>query len=201
MKVDRILSVIMLLLNRKKISAPELSKIFDVSVRTIYRDIETISRAGIPIVTETGVKGGISILEDFKIDKYLLSASDITSTMLALTSIYPSLLESDSSYILAKHKNESLERERIKSEYKSAVIKVMLHFDESHKDDIAQKYDLTIVSFNEDGYYEAYVYIEADEKEYDRLLSIGDKCECIEPHHVREYIKNKIAAIIKIYNS
>ena len=201
MKVDRMLSIIMLLLHRKIISAPELSKIFDVSVRTIYRDIETISHAGIPVVTETGVKGGVSILEEFKIDKYLFSASDIASTMITLTSIYPNLLESDSSYILAKHKNESLERERIKSGYKSAVIKVMLRFGESHKNDIAQQYDLNIVSFGNDGYYEAYIYIEANEKEYDRLLSIGSKCECIEPYHVREYIKSKIEAMYKIYSS
>jgi len=197
MKVDRILSVIMLLLNRKKISAPELSQIFDVSVRTIYRDIETISRAGIPIVTETGVKGGVSILEEFKIDKYLFSASDIASTMIALTNIYPNLLESDSSYILAKHRSE---RKKSDIENKSAVIKVTIHFDEKHKNDIAQQYDLNIVSFDEDGCYEAYIYIEANEKEYDRLLSIGSKCECIEPYHVREYIKNKIDAMYKIYN-
>ena len=201
MKVDRMLSIIMLLLNRKRISAPELSKIFDVSVRTIYRDIETISCAGIPIITETGVKGGISIIEDFKMDKYLFSASDITSTMLALTNTYPNLLNSDNSYILAKHKNESLEREKIKSDFKSAVVKVMLRFNESYKNDIEQEYGLNIVSFDENGFYEAYIYIEANEKEYDRLLSTGYKCECIEPRHVREYIKNKITLMMKIYNS
>jgi len=191
----------MLLLNRKIICASELSKIFDVSVRTIYRDIDAISRAGIPIVTETGSKGGISILEEFKIDKYLLSSSDISSAVIALTSIYPNLLESDNSYILAKHKSEIFERERMKSgvENKSAVIKVTLRFDGLHKDDLEKYYDLNVVSLREDACYEAYIYIEASEQEYVKLLSLGGKCECIGPRHIREYIKKEIANIAKNY--
>jgi len=202
MKVDRILSIIMLLLTRKIISAPELSKIFDVSVRTIYRDIETISRAGVPLVTETGMKGGVSILEDFKIDKYLFSVSDMASTMLALTSIYPNLLESDSSYILAKHKSLASEREQKKSEItnKTSVIKVTLRFHESYKDNISEYYDLNIVSLEEDEYYKAYTYIENNENEYNNLLCFGDRCECLEPVHVREYIKNKVGNISKMYD-
>jgi len=202
MKVDRILSIIMLLLHRKIISAPELSKIFDVSVRTIYRDIETISHAGIPIVTETGVKGGISILEDFKIDKYLFSASDIASTMLALTNIYPNLLESDNSYILAKHKSLVSAREQKKSGItnKMSVIRVTLRFHESHKDEISEYYDLNITSLEDDGYYKGYIYIENSEREYNNILILGDKCECLEPIHVREYIKNKIKNINKFYD-
>jgi len=202
MKLDRILSIIMLLLNRKMISAPELSKIFDVSVRTIYRDIETICRAGIPLVTETGVKGGVSILEDFKIDKYLFSASDMASAMLALTNIYPNLLESDNSYILAKHKNLISQREQKIAEQKNktSVIKVTLRFHESHKDNISEYYDLNIISLEKDEYYQAHIYIETNETEYDNLIILGDRCECIEPIHVRKYIKNKIKSINKIYD-
>jgi len=192
----------MLLLNRKIISAPEMSKIFDVSVRTIYRDIETISRAGIPIITETGVKGGISILEDFKIDKYLFSASDIASTMLALTNIYPDLLESDNSYILTKHKNLISQREQKIAEQKNktSVIRVTLRFHESYKNDINEYYNLDSISLDEDEYYQAYIYIETNEAEYDNLIILGDRCECIAPIHVREYIKSKIKSINKIYD-
>lgn len=199
MKVDRILSIIMLLLNRKKISAPELSKIFDVSVRTIYRDVETINQAGIPIVAETGVKGGISILEEFKINKYLFSVSDIASTMLALTNIYPNLLENEKSYILAKHKIETSEKNQKKLEDKnsSSAIKVKLKFHESYKEDLEKEYDLDIFNFGENGFYEAYIYIESDKKEYDRLLLNGDKCEYTEPRYICEYIKNKVFDIVK----
>jgi len=197
MKIDRMLSIIMLLLHRNKISAPKMAQIFDVSVRTIYRDIDTISRAGIPIVTETGVKGGVRILEEFKIDKYLSSTfDDITSAMLALISIFPNLLENDNSYVLAKHKDLVSQREQKK---KTSVIKVTLRFHESYKEHISEFYDLNIVSLEENEYYKAYVYIETSETEYDNLLTLGDKCECIDPNHVREYIKNKIENIRKIY--
>jgi len=203
MKIDRMLSIIMLLLHRNKISAPKMAKIFDVSVRTIYRDIETINQAGIPIVTETGIKGGISILDEFKIDKYLFAKSDdITSTMLALISIYPNLLENNNSYILAKHKNLVSQRENKKSEQKNktAVIKVTLRFHESYKDNINEYYDLNIVSLEEDEYYKAYIYIYNNENECDNLMILGNMCECLEPVHVREYIKNKVAKINEIYN-
>ena len=199
MKIDRMLSIIMLLLHRNKISAPKMAQIFDVSVRTIYRDIDTISRAGIPIVTETGVKGGVRILEEFKIDKYLSSTfDDITSAMLALISIFPNLLENDNSYVLAKHKDLVSQREQKK---KTSVIKVTLRFHESYKENISEFYDLNIVSLEENEYYKAYVYIETSETEYDNLLTLGDKCECIEPNHVREYIKNKIENIGKTYKT
>lgn len=62
----------MLLLERKKISAPELAKMFEVKLRTIYRDIETISMAGIPIITYRGADGGFGITEEYKIKKSFL---------------------------------------------------------------------------------------------------------------------------------
>jgi Predicted transcriptional regulator len=46
LKIDRLVSIIMILLERKKISAPELAKMFEVNIRTIYRDIDTINQAG-----------------------------------------------------------------------------------------------------------------------------------------------------------
>lgn len=71
MKTDRLLSIVMLLLERRKISAPELAEMFEVKLRTIYRDIETINQAGIPIVTYRGANGGFGIMEQYKIDKKL----------------------------------------------------------------------------------------------------------------------------------
>ncbi|NLM98370.1 MAG: HTH domain-containing protein, partial [Halanaerobiaceae bacterium] len=63
MRIYRLLSIIMLLLNREKISAAELAAYFEVSPRTIYRDIETICQAGIPIVSYQGMNGGFAIME------------------------------------------------------------------------------------------------------------------------------------------
>lgn len=64
MKLDRLLAIIVYLLNHEKVKAQELADKFEVSVRTIYRDIDAISLAGIPIVTYQGTDGGIGIAEN-----------------------------------------------------------------------------------------------------------------------------------------
>ena len=76
----------------------------------------------------------------------------------------------------------------------------MIRFHGSHRAFIEKHYDLDIVTSDDDSYYKALTYIEANEHEYERLLLHGDKCECITPRHVREYIKDKVEAIAKIYN-
>ena len=63
MKIDRLIGITMLLLQKGKVTAPELAERFEVSRRTISRDIEDICRAGIPLVTVQGYGGGISIAE------------------------------------------------------------------------------------------------------------------------------------------
>ncbi len=60
MKMERLLAIIMLLLNRKQINAKELAEYFEVSQRTIYRDIDAINQAGIPIVSYMGAEGGFA---------------------------------------------------------------------------------------------------------------------------------------------
>jgi len=201
MKINRIISIIMLLLNCERISAPELSKIFGVTTKTIHRDIETISKAGIPLVTAAGPRGGISIPKNFKFKKNIYSDSDISSATISLIEEYPEILD-DNEYILAKHRSEFQGLEQTKSgvENKSAVIKVTVRFDAMHKNDIERQYDLKIDSLDEHGYYKAYIYIGASKDEYNKLLVLGDKCECIEPRHVREYIINKIESMTKVYN-
>ncbi len=87
MKIDRLLSIIIILLNKGKISARELSDRFEVSVRTVYRDIDTINMAGIPVVSQQGNTGGFSILDNFKIDRQLLSFQDLVSIISALKGV------------------------------------------------------------------------------------------------------------------
>lgn len=76
MKVDRLLSIVIMLLNKKRITAKDLADYFEVSIRTIQRDIESINMAGIPIVSYKGQFGGYEILENYKIDKNFLSDSE-----------------------------------------------------------------------------------------------------------------------------
>ena len=87
MKIDRLLSIVIVLLEQNKISAAKLAEMFEVTPRTIYRDIEAIQAAGIPIVTYAGVNGGIGILEKYKIDKKFFTKEDITTLMTGLGSI------------------------------------------------------------------------------------------------------------------
>lgn len=63
MKINRLISIIVTLVNKKRISAEELATIFEVSTRTIYRDIESICMAGIPIRSISGVGGGFEIMD------------------------------------------------------------------------------------------------------------------------------------------
>lgn len=104
MKIARIISIIMLLLEQEIISATKLAEMFEVSPRTIYRDIDTISMAGIPIVTFTGVKGGISIMPEYKIDKKLFTLFDITALLIGLGSIHSTLSNEELLATIAKIK-------------------------------------------------------------------------------------------------
>lgn len=66
MKADRLISILMLLKVHKQLTAKDLAKRLEVSVRTIYRDIESLSSIGIPIFTDRGTNGGIKLLGDYQ---------------------------------------------------------------------------------------------------------------------------------------
>lgn len=94
MKTDRLVAIIMVLLERGKVSARELAEMFEVSPRTIYRDLDAINLAGIPVVATPGPGGGAEILKTYKVEKRLFSTSDITALLMGLDSIqgnFPSL--------------------------------------------------------------------------------------------------------------
>ena len=78
MKIDRLIGILSILLQREKVTAPYLAEKFEVSRRTINRDIEDICKAGIPLVTSRGPGGGISIMEGYRLDKTLLTSVDRT---------------------------------------------------------------------------------------------------------------------------
>lgn len=87
MKVDRLVSIIMILLDKKRIGAQELADMFEVSPRTIYRDIDTINMAGIPIRSTSGVGGGFEIMEEYKIDRKVFSTADLSTILMGLSSL------------------------------------------------------------------------------------------------------------------
>ena len=102
MKIDRLVSIIMLLLDKKRIVAQELADKFEVSLRTIYRDIDTISMAGIPVHAISGAGGGFEILSDYKVDKKVFSADDLSALLMGLTSLSEMVRGEEIVHALAK---------------------------------------------------------------------------------------------------
>ncbi len=87
MKIERIIAIIIVLINNEKATATELANKFQVSKRTIYRDITDISLAGIPIVTTTGTDGGIMIDNNYKINKTIFTEKELNTILLSLRSL------------------------------------------------------------------------------------------------------------------
>lgn len=87
MKIDRLIGILSILLQKDTITAPELAECFEVSRRTIGRDIDALCRAGIPIQTRQGTNGGISIMENFRMDRTLLTGEEMRDILAGLRSL------------------------------------------------------------------------------------------------------------------
>lgn len=90
MKIDRLISIIMVLLNNERVSATKLAHMFRL-VPGLYRHIETISLAGIPTTTHIGVNGGISIMEEYKVDKKFFTVTDISTLLMGISNLSTTL--------------------------------------------------------------------------------------------------------------
>lgn len=148
MKIDRLLAIITILLNREKISAAELSKKFEVSIRTIYRDIEAINMAGIPIVSQAGNNGGFYIVDNYKISHQLLNMEDKISIVEALKNINRFL---DNKQVeLAIEKIKSIVPKEKKAEFDSHFQQIVIDnlpwgFKKSEKENLKYKIIYTAV--------------------------------------------------------
>lgn len=87
MKTDRLIGILSVLLQSEQTTAPELAELFEVSRRTINRDIEDLCKAGIPIMTLQGSGGGIRIMDGYRIDRTILSSKDMRMIMAGLRSL------------------------------------------------------------------------------------------------------------------
>ena len=309
MKIDRLVSIIMILLEKERISAQELAKMFEVSTRTIYRDIEAISMAGIPVLATSGSGGGIEIMKDYKVDKKIFSTDDLSALLMGLSNISGMVRGSEVANALAKVKSfipsekaKSIELKasqiyidltpwegnasvknaleiikkalqenrlliftyidghgsktsrtvepyqlvfksrawyvqtfcRLKNDYRLFRLsrmtdlkileetftpreyqKPFLDFEETARSlqtDIKIRIHKSVLDrildfcpyerLSQDGeeYYLAdYPFFDSDYY-YDMLLSLGDKCEILEPAHVREKLKQKIKNLAEIYS-
>ena len=87
MKIDRLIGILSVLLQEEKTTAPELAERFEVSRRTINRDIEDLCKAGIPIQTAQGTGGGISIMNGYRMDRTILTSKDMQMILAGLRSL------------------------------------------------------------------------------------------------------------------
>lgn len=87
MKIDRLIGILAILLQKDTVTAPYLATQFEVSRRTINRDIEALCKAGIPIVTRSGQGGGISIMHEYKMEQTLLTKGELQDILAGLRSL------------------------------------------------------------------------------------------------------------------
>ena len=101
MQINRLFEILYILINKKHITAKELSLHFEVSVRTIYRDIDILCSAGIPVYTSQGSGGGIFIEKSYILNNSALTDEEQEKIIVALQSI-PSLNTDDNSKLISK---------------------------------------------------------------------------------------------------
>lgn len=101
-KAERLISIIMILLKKDVVSTTEFSQLFNVSKRTILRDMETLSLSNIPIYSINGVHGGYGIMDEYKVDKRLLSSSDLENILTALGGLKQILISEEVAVTIKK---------------------------------------------------------------------------------------------------
>ena len=87
MRADRLLGITLILLEKERMSASYLAETFEVSTRTIYRDVESLSMAGVPVFSTPGVGGGIRIMPGFKLEKGMFTNDDLSTMIMALAGL------------------------------------------------------------------------------------------------------------------
>lgn len=87
MRESRLFKILYYLLDKEQTTASELAEMLEVSIRTIYRDMDALSEAGIPVYAEAGRNGGIRLMQDFVLNKAVLSAEEKQEILTALQSL------------------------------------------------------------------------------------------------------------------
>lgn len=87
MKIERLIGILSVLLQKDMVTASDLADMFEVSRRTIQRDIEDLCRAGIPLMTRQGTGGGISIMENYRMDRTVFTAKEMKDILTGIHSL------------------------------------------------------------------------------------------------------------------
>jgi predicted DNA-binding transcriptional regulator YafY len=169
MKIDRLLGITIHLLNHDKSSAKILASKFEVSLRTIQRDIESLCQAGIPVVSYVGAEGGYKILESFKMDRQIAGDVDYQYIILALQGLASAYENPKVETTLEKMKAIEYLNGSIESEYENGDFIMNLHLPES------------------------------EQLWLGTLLSLGNLVKAIEPEELKNRLCSKCIDIINLY--
>ncbi len=134
MKIDRLVAILVILLRKERVPAKELAEKFEVSVRTILRDVEAINLAGIPIVTFQGANGGIGIAEGYRLDKSVLSEDDMAAVITTLKGIDGAITGKSHEILMEKLKNtlSASQLETLDTKLKQFIIDLSPWYEDAH---------------------------------------------------------------------
>lgn len=162
MKIDRLFSILMIIINKEKITAKELSEHFQVSVRTIQRDIDTLSMSGIPIYAEIGKNGGYQLLDNYKLDMNFLNTKEAK----VIKSLLGSLEQAVPYLDIKSISNKFSMMDSDESEDNKIIVKLNPLINEENF-----KNNIEIITKARDSYNKINIkYIDANFKETDRII-------------------------------
>ena len=211
MRINRLFEIVYLLMDKKNMTAHELAAHFEVSKRTILRDIDALAEAGVPIYTSQGKGGGIFIHDKYVLNKTVISEDEQKQILFALQSISATqhvetksiLSRLQSLFAKTDHdwKNEFQLPEIESLEFPSLdFVYVQLRFEPHAAYRVYDEFDERSIIKNEDGSLTVDMYLPNDNWLYEYILSFGPSVEVLEPQNVRaeivrqaEEIKNKYA--------
>lgn len=151
MKIDRLIGILSVLLQEKIVTAPQLAQKFEVSRRTINRDIEALCRAGIPVSTVQGAGGGICIMEGYSMDRTLLTSKDMQMILAGLRSLDSVSGNNYYSLLMEKIKTGS-------SNFMSGRDSILIDLSSWYKDTIAPKIEIIQEAIEEKKFLTFYYY-------------------------------------------
>lgn len=166
MKIDRQIGILSILLQKDVVTAPYLAKRFEVSRRTINRDIEDLCKAGIPVVTKQGVNGGISIMDKYKMDRTLLTNSEMQDILAGLRSL--DSVNGTNRYGMLMEKLSAGS-----SDFMVGNQSVLIDLSSWYKESLPSKIELIRIAIDKSRELEFYYYSPK-----------GESARCIEPYYL-----------------
>ncbi|MBO1308035.1 YafY family transcriptional regulator [Enterococcus sp. 669A] len=215
---SRLLKILLLLLEKGKVTAPELAEQFETSVRTIYRDIDGLSAAGVPVYTTQGKGGGIFLNQEYVLNKMIVSAEEQEKILMALQEL--SLVENrqtdellqklsglfrttPSDWLEIDFSAWGLESKTIFDPLKQAIFAQQLvkfcYMNRKGEQERRTVEPVKLIFKNRDWYLQAFCQLRQDFRLF-KLLRIRE-LEVAAPAEVREELQTRMKKMAQIYET